>query len=355
MSEFKFPTPVGGTPFPSDFAPSVLFAALYGLLVPVMLYRMFHRSSRTILLFGSIPFSVERVVIFSLRAVMSRSESQRLSKGLVTYMQISFGLGFIGLASDLVKIIRCLVVNPTYGSETYAQSPAAETEASYRDRFRGTYGREGFLGPPPEGTPDYPRRRFWARRFSDFAGLAFLAATVPGIVANVHFSSIVEDPSKGDKTMLLRYVSSGVALFLTCILGAATVWARCCLTRVSRRGTLIIANLTILLSVIGIYRLRIMYNTTPSLLSIGPGSLNSPGDKAGFYVLHVLPEWLTNAILVTVNIKQMLGTGMWGDWRFRDETPDERAKRERKEATQVQRRSPRPPVSNANGCSKEGA
>ena len=54
------PAPIGGTSLPSDFAPSVLFAVLYGLLVPLMAYRMFDRRSRFGLLFGTIIFSIER-------------------------------------------------------------------------------------------------------------------------------------------------------------------------------------------------------------------------------------------------------------------------------------------------------
>ncbi|EGO25807.1 hypothetical protein SERLADRAFT_388314, partial [Serpula lacrymans var. lacrymans S7.9] len=70
-SNIAFPSPVGGVPFPSDFAPSVLFAVLYGLLVPVMAYRVANKKSRTFLLVGSITFSIERIVLFSLRAVQA--------------------------------------------------------------------------------------------------------------------------------------------------------------------------------------------------------------------------------------------------------------------------------------------
>ena len=56
----NFPAPIGGTSLPSDFAPSILFVVLYGLLVPLIMYRILDRRSRTILLIGSIIFSIER-------------------------------------------------------------------------------------------------------------------------------------------------------------------------------------------------------------------------------------------------------------------------------------------------------
>jgi hypothetical protein len=59
----QFPAPVGGTVLPDDFAPSILFAVLYALLAPLMLYRILHRRSRCTILIGTIIFSVERYVV----------------------------------------------------------------------------------------------------------------------------------------------------------------------------------------------------------------------------------------------------------------------------------------------------
>jgi hypothetical protein len=108
-------------------------------------------------------------------------------------MQISFGLGFIGITNDLVNLIRCLLVNATYGPERYPESAAASSKG-------------GLLSPPPEGTPDLPKMRFWARRFTDFLGLAFLAATVPGIIANSNYSKVFDDQKQADMTAKNRFV-----------------------------------------------------------------------------------------------------------------------------------------------------
>jgi hypothetical protein len=123
--------------------------------------------------------------------VQSRNEGKRFSHGLATYMQISFGMGFVGIASDLASILRCLLVNPTYGSATYFQSPAAATKGY-------------FVEPPPEGTPDQPLLRARLRSWTGLLALAFLAGTVPGIIANTHYSNVFDNQANADQTMKLR-------------------------------------------------------------------------------------------------------------------------------------------------------
>lgn len=106
-------------------------------------------------------------------------------------MQISFGMGFIGIASDLANILRCLLVNPTYGPAMYFQSPAAATKGYV-------------VEPPPEGTPDQPLLRKKIRGRTGLLGLAFLAATVPGIIANSNYSNVFDNQANADKTARLR-------------------------------------------------------------------------------------------------------------------------------------------------------
>ena len=58
----EFPSPIGGVPFQVDFFPSILFACLYALLVPVVLWRIIHPRSRNGVLIGTTLFSIERYV-----------------------------------------------------------------------------------------------------------------------------------------------------------------------------------------------------------------------------------------------------------------------------------------------------
>lgn len=80
-----------------------------------------------------------------------------------------------------------------------------------------------------------------------------------------------------------------------------------------------------------------MYNTTTSLDSTSPGSLNTSGEKAAFYIFHLLPEWLVAAVLLGCNVRERFGTRLWGDYRWRDETPKEKQKREEKESKHAEK------------------
>ena len=72
--------------------------------------------------------------------------------------------------------------------------------------------------------------------------------------------------------------------------------------------------------IIPIYQLVIMRDVTTSVSSTAPGSQNTPGEKALFYVLQVVPEFACVGALLCVNMKRMYGTGTWGD-RLKDPKP----------------------------------
>ncbi|KAF9522657.1 hypothetical protein CPB83DRAFT_92881 [Crepidotus variabilis] len=312
----SFPVPVGGIPRPVDFAPSILFAVLYGLLIPLEAYRLFHRRSRTILFIGTLLFGVERIAVFSLRAAHANGERSILSNGLIDYMQVSFALGSIAIATDLVNIVRCLLVNPTYGSARFHECPAAGT-------------KECMMEPPIEGVhEDMPTQRFWIRRFTDFYGLAFLASNIPGSVANSHFHRAIHDQMKADNIYKLRIVSSGVCILLTIGLLASVAWGRRKLDRVSMRGVRVITTVVVLINVVSIYRLAVMPLRESSLAD--PIHTNTSGGKATFYLLHILPEWLASVILFSIDVRKTFGTGPFGDLRWRDETEEEKKKRLRR-------------------------
>lgn len=116
---------------------------------------------------------------------------KRFSQGLLNYMQVSFGMGYIGISSDLVALLRCLLINPTYGSDKYEESPAAASKGDYME-------------PPSSGTPDMPKTRFWVRRFTDLVNLSYIAATVTGIISNSGYSSGMTSQSTADSNAVLR-------------------------------------------------------------------------------------------------------------------------------------------------------
>ncbi|KAH9476786.1 hypothetical protein JR316_0010701 [Psilocybe cubensis] len=268
------PAPIGGTVYPGDFGPSVLFMVLYAALVPLMLYRM---------------FDPERVAIFALRTIQSRSETQRF-------------------ASGIVSLLRCMLVNPTYGSEMYFQSPAAATKG-------GTYS------PPPPGTPDVPRLRARLRRLMAFMSLTFFAAIVPGIISNSGYSQNFHNQDAANRKSTLRFASAAINLALCLTMVLTTVWSLKWFPSNSKRETGIVFTVASLMAVISIYRLSVNHFKVTSLA--GPSPLNSSGAKAAFYIFHVFPEWVANTILLFPNIRKLFGTGAWGDFRFKDMTPDQ--------------------------------
>lgn len=64
---------------------------------------------------------------------------------------------------------------------------------------------------------------------------------------------------------------------------------------------------------ISVYRFAVLGDNTSALLSTAPESLNSPRDKALFYVFQAAPELVAAAVLVCVDIRRVFGTGPWGD------------------------------------------
>ncbi|KAI1791185.1 hypothetical protein LXA43DRAFT_889679 [Ganoderma leucocontextum] len=71
-STHEFPSPVSGVPDAIDPAPSILFAVLYALMVPVVIWRMVHRRSRNGVLIGTSVFGIERYVTVYLHPLCSK-------------------------------------------------------------------------------------------------------------------------------------------------------------------------------------------------------------------------------------------------------------------------------------------
>ena len=82
-----------------------------------------------------------------------------------------------------------------------------------------------------------------------------------------------------------------------------------------------------------------MFHESPSLDSTAPGTLNSPGAKASFYILHILPEWIAAATLLAFNTRKIFGTGVLGDWRGIDDRPVDIERREKRKAKQAAKKA----------------
>jgi len=118
-------------------------------------------------------------------------------------MQISLGLGFIGITSDLVSLIRCMLVNATFGPETYQESSAALSEGA-------------LVTAPPEGTPDLPKVRGWARTFMILLSIASVMAFWLGIYPTKDYSGFFDDQKKTNLIAKFRFVLCLIHPFFLC-------------------------------------------------------------------------------------------------------------------------------------------
>jgi hypothetical protein len=121
--------------------------------------------------------------------------------------------------------------------------------------------------------------------------------------------------------------------------GSATVWSFKRQPRSGKRGVITTGIITILVSVIASYRLSVVRKTTTALDSMAPESLNTTYSKTLFYVFHAAPEWIICAIVLSVNVRRTFGTGPFGDVRNRDETPEQKEKRLKREAERAAKKN----------------
>ncbi|KAJ7102380.1 hypothetical protein B0H15DRAFT_328601 [Mycena belliarum] len=311
------PSLVGGIAIrASDLPGALVFAVAYALLVPVFVARLAIPRSRNLLLVQFLFFATERVVLFSLRAVAA-AHPHTEGRGLTKYMQATFALGFITLAHIISTFARTVLVNST-------QPVGAAPQ-----------GSDTSLTPPPSKRgetvlADAPRRRFWFRRWSECTGLTlFVPALATGIVATASLYP-PDDTADNTRSEALRYVSTALGLALVLSVGGILLWARWAIPHVNKRGVHFLLALTALLIIPPVYRLAVLHNTTPDLAAPAARALNTSGAKAAFYVLHVLPEWVVVALAGACNVREICALGLVGEryQKWRDETPQERARRE---------------------------
>ncbi|OSC96508.1 hypothetical protein PYCCODRAFT_1472566 [Trametes coccinea BRFM310] len=346
-TEFSFPALIGGVPLPIDFAPAILFSILYGLLTPVVLYRLIHKRSRTTVLVGTGGFVIERTVAYALRAHAAHNAGFRASHGLEIYLQVAINAGFITIGQDTLALLRALLVDATFGkpppvsgadaSDTtfsLGALPRADAASASHDRVRGPSTSSGGLGDLRKDQSrtsvepltvaserpgfereraDMPRARQHIRSVCGIAALVFLAVVVMSIIAGVDYRKAVDSGEDASQVQVLRYASSGITLFLLVCMICGALYAIAKTRRVPRRPVALIVALCVLLTIVAVYRLIVMRNWTTSLLSTAPGSQNTAGAKAAWWVFHATPELIASALLLSVNLRQWFKTGPFGD------------------------------------------
>ncbi|KAF7340044.1 hypothetical protein MVEN_01922400 [Mycena venus] len=302
-----------------DLPGAIVFAAAYGLLVPVFAYRLFDKRSRSVIVIHGIIFTVERPIMFSLRASVAARPNTEWP-GLTKYMQANFALAYLGLAAIVLRLVRVVLVNTTN------RIPASDGEVVKSDHHTSA------------PNVDEPRRRFWFRRWTDFLTVVHLNALVLGIVATASLYP-ASDTGQNHAHQAMRYASSAIGLVFILLESLTLLWASKTLPRINQRAVRFLLVLTTLLTIPPIYRLVVMRSTTPDIHSPGHQAQNTGADKAAFYVVHLLPEWIVVFCLCAFNVKDICQTGFTGDNRWWDETPKEREKREKKEQERARKKA----------------
>ncbi|RPD63939.1 hypothetical protein L227DRAFT_521180 [Lentinus tigrinus ALCF2SS1-6] len=340
------PSPIGGTPSPVDYAPSCLFLALYALLVPMALYRLCARSSRNLIVVFTLGLIVERIAFFVIRAWEAHApDSERTSPVFLAYAQSTLAAGFVSVGKDLVAAVRCLLVRAvaTRPSELDDEL-ASDGERTSFDKRPAISRSATFADEPPKiaristvpltvtmpvllGSPTAHRWRprrvscgWWRwmtskreRTLYDFAcvcmSIAFVIVVALSLGSGGVYAKGMYYQSWANRTVLLRYISCGLALSLISIVHTGAYWAWARNPTMGHGSVAIISAICTLLSVVGIYRLVVMGYQTENLLASAPGSLNDSQSKAAFYVFHVAPEWLAIAILLGVNVRERFIVG----------------------------------------------
>ncbi|PIL33540.1 hypothetical protein GSI_04163 [Ganoderma sinense ZZ0214-1] len=368
----EFPVPVGGVPYPLDFAPSILFAVLYGFMVPVVVYRMVHPRSRNGVLIGTTVFSIERVVSYGLRAHAAYSASARASEDLETYFQTTYSGGFTSIGQDLMQLFRALLVSSTLGGDMVAlhnltpplvfraqtrrrdvseevplTAGPSDHDSDSDDGYSASGSGSGFRSGWPKANAsastsmvdvgaqleDQPELRKTIRAWCAVPGLLSLAVAIMSIVAGSNYRGALDNGSHASLVRSLWYACDTLGVVLLVGIAATAVFAYVKLPRVPRASLLWIIVLALLLATVGIYRITVLTHSTTSLFSMAPGGQNTPREKAAFYVFHVAPEFIVAAVLMALNVRRVFGTGPWGDHLAEDPKPKTEAEEAAKKTT----------------------
>lgn len=304
-------------------------------------------------------FLETRVVIFTLRAKQAKTPAQREDKNLTLYWQITFATGYISLYVTAVKALQCLLVGSTMGS---APGTGKEGATSTDIESGETVGSPALDDAEPTlkdsvEEPDLPERRKLYRGTFIALSLQSWVAVSLGIIAGQGYVVATMDAAKVSGVRDLRYnFLSHMSLWRPLIMVhedlPRTQWhfpsppqcrashsgqrsayhasdaktrrfSQRCSYLGSARSSYVPAffppPLLFLLThfpaqnTISVYRFAVLGNNTSALLSTAPESLNSPRDKALFYVFQAVPELLAAAVLLCVDVRRMFGTGPWGD------------------------------------------
>lgn len=294
QGQVHIPSLIGGFPTQDDFAPSILLIIFYSFSLFPYIRRLYDPDTRTITLGSTTTtFSIERIVVYSLR--LAQSQRHRPGEdlgGAILYQQLSFAVGYIGLIVDAVSFARAVLVNVT-------------------------------LEDPGRGSKDQPSLRKKIRKLLWYPTVALLVITQVGVLT---FSFLHDAPNSQGKANLfrnLRYVCDVVPLLVDLVFIIGLLLVRPRLEFLDKSALDAIIKLSATIGVVPLYRLTVLHYTSLTL-SVVPtptypsSTLTSSSAKACFYLFHSVPEILVVYYIHCTNIRARFNTGQHGDWQHDD-------------------------------------
>ena len=142
-----------------------------------------------------------------MRAAVSHNVSLRGNVTLEVYLQTTLAGGFVSMGQDLTGLVRALLVSTTVGSRMRDHikltpqhfDPALARGLSHAPsdtiRLKEARGSTEALGAGEDAGEffeDYPERREQIRGYTGVGQLAFLAATILGIIAGIDYQGAAQ-------------------------------------------------------------------------------------------------------------------------------------------------------------------
>ncbi|PCH41915.1 hypothetical protein WOLCODRAFT_49096, partial [Wolfiporia cocos MD-104 SS10] len=300
------PSPIGGIPFAIDFAPSILFAVLHGLLAPAILNRWIRRKSRYTSLTGSMFLCLHRIIELAIRALQAHSTKSRVNPMFIVILQTAYTMGSIAYGAGLYtqSLYGFNVQSLTDHEKSDAQSLRSMYEGDTRHSREAVEEVDSLDSDEKSGHTAWRerlyRRLFYAARIHYHVLNAMAAASgTLYIIAMGH-----DNPANNYSQH--RYVSCAGALLLLQATNAAAIFGYMRFPGIPRASALFLSYMACLLSIPTVYRLLTMTNMTMDILSTAPGTLNTPLAKAAFYVFFIAPDWICAVCLMSVYVHEML-------------------------------------------------
>ena len=156
---------------------------------------------------------MDRIVLFSIRAFQAHHVKSATSSGFVSYMQTTFGAGYISVGPPLVNVLRAWLVHTTQGQTMQSETPDSSkntlTIISIESVQLAANRPDAEPQSQPVATlletrPDDPQRRFWYRRISEVMMAAFVTAYTLAIVSGALYTQAENNSNRAQLILRLR-------------------------------------------------------------------------------------------------------------------------------------------------------